>query len=167
MLAFYEDILFYTTLETFKYRKEIKNSIDASSDSQNRKTNVKAKMTDWNMTHLSEFNELGKEMLNYCSIVSKNRYAICPELYIKEMWGMHYLNDDYAMLHDHWPATWACVYYPEVDEGVSSLIFPELDIEIIPQNNMLVVFPGWLSHKVDKKEFFGKRYVVSANIYAR
>lgn len=167
MTVFYENVVYCTYLEDFQYQEDIVSLIDAFPDVQKHRTNVKAKMTDWNMLNYLPFDELGKEILNFCKTVSKNRYNIFPDLYIHDIWGMCYQSNDYAIAHDHWPATWSCAYYPKVPENSSSLIFPELNIEVQPQTDMLVVFPGWVSHRVDTKDFVGNRYVVSANVYAK
>lgn len=167
MKSSFEDLIFCTSLDKFNYNQKIIDIIDASSDVQNHATNVKAKMTRMDMMDCQGFNELGINIIDFCRIVSKRRHDCLPEMYIYSMWGMCYQGNDYAVAHNHWPATWACAYYVDVPPDAPPICFPDLNLEVQVKKNKLVLFPGWLSHKVVGKPFDGKRYVVSANIHVK
>lgn len=167
MKSSFENLIFCTSLDKFKSNQTIIDVIDVSYDVQNHGTNVKAKMTRMDMMNYLGFNELGTNILDFCNIVSRSRYGFSPDMYIYSMWGMCYQSNDHAVEHNHWPATWACSYYVDVPPDAPPICFPDLNLEVEVKKNKLVLFPGWLSHKVVGKPFDGKRYVVSANIHVK
>tara|TARA_B100001250_G_scaffold220972_1_gene189555 strand:+ start:1216 stop:1752 length:537 start_codon:yes stop_codon:yes gene_type:complete len=79
------------------------------------------------------------------------------------LWMMQYEGGDYAKEHDHFPNDLSCVYYAEVDDDSSSIIFED-DLEIKPRNNLLIVFPSLLKHMVPSTH--GQRTVISMNFRA-
>jgi len=155
---------FYTKIEDTSFQNDIINIIDQSDDVQQKTTNVKAKMTDWNMQNKLGFKTLATHMINFASIISEKRYKKKEEFYFTSMWGMCYESEDYTITHDHWPSIWSCVYYINPPINCGELIFPEINEYIVPEDKLLVLFPGWVVHNVPKKQFVGKRYVVSGNL---
>jgi hypothetical protein len=81
------------------------------------------------------------------------------------MWGVSYLYSDSANLHDHYPATWSCVYYLDVPENSSPLIFPSPNIKVKPWEGLLLIFPGNIAHCVPPSTTNKSRVAVSANLY--
>jgi hypothetical protein len=154
-------------IEDKSFQNDIINSIDRSDDVQKKNTNVKAKMTQWNMMHEPGFESLALHMLNFALQISEVKYCSDPvknKFLFTSIWGMCYESQDYAIAHDHWPALWSCVYYIKPPKNCPELIFPELNDCVYPEDGTLVLFPSHVVHEVPKKEFIGKRYVVSANL---
>ena len=62
-------------------------------------------------------------------------------------WVGQYDKGNYARKHHHAPNDFACVYYIDVDENSSPIIFED-DLVVKPENGMIVMFPGFLNHRV-------------------
>jgi len=121
-------------------------------------------MTSWQMQNELGFKTLASHILNFANLITENKYKRRETFYFNSMWGMCYENEDYTITHDHWPSIWSCVYYINPPDNCGELIFPEINEFIVPEDKLLVLFPGWVMHEVPKKEFVGKRYAVSANL---
>jgi len=70
-------------------------------------------------------------------------------LKLADFWCMQYEegNNDHAIPHHHWPATYSCIYYADVGDGCSPLRFKD-GTEIVPKNGMIIVFDGQVVHEV-------------------
>jgi mannose-6-phosphate isomerase-like protein (cupin superfamily) len=77
------------------------------------------------------------------------------------MWAIQYEKGEYASKHSHHPSDFACVYYVDVEPGCSPIIFEE-ELEVSPQNGMLLIFPANLRHEVPPTD--SRRIVISMNI---
>jgi hypothetical protein len=129
-------------------------------DTQNRKTNVKADMTDWFMQRKYQiFNSV-------CDIAIKFAQEASPcevqfELY--DIWGAVYKRGDFTKPHDHWPHPWSFSYYAKSD-GTTPIIFPDGPQYFYPKTNDMVLFPGILRHGVPVHESDEERIIVAGNI---
>ena len=74
---------------------------------------------------------------------------------------MEYEEGNHAVRHNHWPATLSGVYYIDVEENSSPIIF-ENNFSIKPKNGMLLLFPSIVNHEVPPSK--GKRIVASINL---
>lgn len=156
---------YFTCIEDKSFQNDIVNIIDQSNDIQKKSTNVKAKMTSWEMMNEIGFKTLATYMINYAKYVMHDTYHRENDNFkILSMWGMCYESEDYAVPHDHIPTFFSCVYYINPPKNGPELFFPELNKSVQPEDGMLVIFPSWIIHEVPKKTFFGKRYAVSANL---
>lgn len=94
----------------------------------------------------------------------------------------------FNMPHVHGGTYWAAVYYARVGEGEGGELVPhdprmpglrmhapylrftnggpEAKAEIKPQEGLMVLFPGWLSHSVEPWQGSGERISVAMNIRA-
>ena len=88
----------------------------------------------------------------------------------KECWGGIYHKEDYAREHHHTPYTWSWCYYVSAPEGSAPMVFPthEEDTkgkewQIIPKDDMLIVFPGSKVHSVPKSIIDNPRIVIAGN----
>ena len=92
----------------------------------------------------------------------------------------------FNMPHVHGGTYWAAVYYVRVGEGEGGQLVlhdprmpglrmhapgvhfknlgPEIKAEIKPEEGLLVLFPGWLSHSVEPWQGSGERISVAMNI---
>ena len=145
-------------------KKNILQIINLSDDIQNNKTNIKAKMTHWELQNKPGFNVLSNAILEVAKHISFDVYKKKINFVVYEMWGAVYKSEEYAISHDHWPAIWSCVYYLDPPINAPCLSFPNIDEDVTPEDGLLVMFPGWVKHEVKSKKFDGLRYVVSANL---
>ena len=129
-------------------------------DTQNRKTNVKAYMTDWFMQREYQiFNSVGDIAIKFAQEASPSEVQL--ELY--DIWGAVYKRGDFTKNHDHWPHTWSFSYYVKSD-GTTPIIFPDSPYSLYPKTNDIVLFPGILRHGVPIHESDEERIIVSGNI---
>ena len=156
--------IFTSIIEDDEMNKNIVEQIRKTGDVQDYKTNVKAYMTDWNMSDKPGFDKLEKiiiEMTNYLSKIYYNR-PINPR--VENLWGMIYKKGDYAMVHDHWPSLWSGVYYIEVPNNSGDLFFPQLKQTMTPKKNQMIVFEGKTRHGVRESLSDKERIAVSFNV---
>ena len=137
--------------------------IKQAGDNQNRKTNVKAYMTDWFMQRKYHiFNSVGDIAIKFAQEASPSEVQL--ELY--DIWGAVYKRGDFTKNHDHWPHTWSFSYYVKSD-GTTPIIFPDSPYSpysLYPKTNDIVLFPGILRHGVPIHESDEERIIVSGNI---
>ena len=134
--------------------------IKKTGDTQNRKTNVKADMTDWFMQREYQiFNSVGDIAIKFAQEASP--YEAQFELY--DIWGAVYKRNDFTKPHDHWPHPWSFSYYVKSD-GTTPIIFPEGGHYFYPKTNDIIVFPSILRHIVPIHESDEERIIVSGNI---
>jgi len=160
---------FLTTFETKlndpKMDKDIIKVINKQGDRQNHKSNVKAQMTEWRMWDEPGFDKLKNIICEMSIQISQQQYnrKITPML--TDMWGMKYKSEEYAKSHDHWPALWSMSYYINPPVDGPDIIFTNTNYSLKPVHGMMCIFPAYVEHGVEKKQFEGYRYVVSANGY--
>lgn len=132
-------------------------------------TNVKAKMSTWQI-----FNEtdLFDPILNdiMCCVRDSRWHHEgwdgIMNMKIQDCWISIYEKGDKTIPHDHDPSFLSFVYYLSVDdESSGKLVFDELNYEIQPSNNLLVMFPSSVKHSVktilNDQE---KRIILAGNI---
>ena len=121
-------------------------------------SNVKAWHTHFD-THKKEpkFNILLDKILKK----SQEFLEVNFNLHLLNFWVMEYEKGNHAIRHNHWPATLSGVYYIDVEENSSPIIF-ENNFTIEPKNGMLLLFPSMVYHEVPPSK--GKRIVASFNL---
>ena len=139
-----------------KLKKIISNFRKEYPESDN--TNVKAWHSHFD-THVKEpkFNILIDRVMD----ASKDFINIKCNLYLLNFWVMEYEKGNHTVKHNHWPATLSGVYYIDVEENSSPIIF-ENNFVIKPKNGMLLLFPSIVNHEVPPTK--GKRIVASFNL---
>jgi hypothetical protein len=85
-----------------------------------------------------------------------------PEMLISECWGVIYEKSSYTQPHNHFPSDFACAIYLEAHDNSAPIIFSG-KYPVQPKPNMLVMFPGILTHEVPATE--GRRVVVVMNLH--
>jgi len=83
------------------------------------------------------------------------------KLHPLNFWVMEYEKGNHAVKHNHWPGGLSGVYYIDVEENSSPIIF-ENNFTIEPKNGMLLLFPSIVNHEVPPSK--GKRIVASFNL---
>ena len=139
-----------------KLKKIISNFRKEYPESDN--TNVKAWHSHFD-THVKEpkFNILIDRVMD----ASKDFINIKCNLYLLNFWVMEYEKGNHTVKHNHWPATLSGIYYIDVEENSSPIIF-ENNFVIKPKNGMLLLFPSIVNHEVPPSK--GKRIVASFNL---
>ena len=145
--------------------EELVDIIRGLGDTQRHRTYVKANMTAWfiHKQH-AQFQTVGDKAI---SIARKNSPSDIG-LQLFDCWGVIYQKDDWTKVHDHWPHPWSFVYYIQCGENDSPLAFPDGyqgEHLVRPVSGDMVLFPGWLRHKVNPQLADNERIVVAGNLY--
>ena len=84
------------------------------------------------------------------ALVPKVREVLGEEdLWIsRDIWGLNYLNGEGTAPHCHQGARYSAIWYLRADEGCGTLEFSNPDMEIVPENNMLILFDADWYHGV-------------------
>jgi hypothetical protein len=154
------------TLQEFNNR--LAEIVRNEPDAHNRTTNVKAKMTKWNMTR--EYPEF-KHVSDYTMDILKDFYGKMSNLnmitHLATCWGGLYKRGDHTEPHTHLPGFYNFVYYVKADEGAAPLVFTdanELGVPVTPGYGVL--FPSWLKHEVREHQSDEERIFITGNIEA-
>ena len=164
------DVIFTTHLKLDSTITDtIIKTIRDGGDKQNRTTNVKASMTDWQMQEEPGFVELENEIISiihYLPNIACHHYIGDNQFAIEAMWGTCYKKNDYTDIHAHWPAVWSGTFYVDIPtDYAGTLFFPELDHNIEPVTGQLVIFNGNTLHGVKTIQSNSERIAVSFNYF--
>ena len=131
-------------------------------------SNVKAEyMTPWR-SHLltAKFQPLIEVVLQVGQeagkLLNSESEKPIPAMLISECWGIIYEKSSYTQPHNHFPSDLACAIYLEAHDNSAPIIFSG-KYPVQPKSNMLVMFPGILTHEVPATE--GRRVVVVMNLH--
>lgn len=136
----------------------------AQGDRKNRQTNVKADMTDWNMTTHAPFKQITDRVEDIVKEWFWTRAGVQLLTNVSACWGAVYHKGDYTVPHAHLPDSYSFVYYPKVDPGCSPLMFKGYTYE--PKTGYGVIFPSYLDHMVKPETNDSIRVVVAGNLEA-
>ena len=134
----------------------------ARGDKQEKKTNVKADMTEWRVNE-PEWHNLCRDIIENHIIFLSGEIDVTWK--IVSLWGAHYKKGEYTIYHSHMPCVISFCYYPKADKDSAPLVFSELDYELYPEEGQLVIFPSHLKHGVPSQRE-GERMVIAGNIVA-
>ena len=133
-------------------------------DKQNKKTNVRADMTEWNVTE-PEWYDLCKDIIDNHIVFLSGEIEVTWR--VISVWGANYKKGDYTRYHAHLPFTFSFCYYPKVNKDFSPLVFLDLNYEVKPEESQLVLFPSHLNHGVPSQRNDEERMVIAGNIIAQ
>ena len=146
--------------------ENLERQIRELGDAQQKKTNVKASMTDWFMQDTSKgFQWVCNRAIELAAENNPHELDMIPY----DCWGAIYKEGDYTVMHNHWPHLWSFVYYVNCPEGSAPLLFdrcihPSKGVErVVPKKGLMVMFPGWVNHSVPK-HIGEDRIVVAGNL---
>jgi hypothetical protein len=146
--------------------ENLERQIRELGDAQQKKTNVKAFMTDWFMQDSSKgFQWVCNRAMELAAENNPHQLDMIPY----DCWGAIYREGDYTIMHNHWPHLWSFVYYVNCPDGSAPLLFdrcihPGKGIErVAPRTGLMVMFPGWINHSVPK-HIGEDRIVVAGNL---
>ena len=163
--------------------QEIESIIKESDDARNRTTNVKAKMTKWNMLDHKPFKIVSDKVQSVIEDYHHQNSDLDLETFMTTCWGSIYGKGDYSELHAHVPAMYSWVYYVKVDDNSAPLHFPrkllgpvkdqsfgwkdetpDSGLYYRPKSGTGIIFPGWLQHQVPKHDNDNERIIVVGNV---
>lgn len=144
------------------FEKQIRDCGDA----QNRKTNVKANMTDWNLSQHENWRKLAFDVVKYGVLRLAPKLVTGEQVNwgVTQMWGNMYNHGDFTIDHHHIPSSWSFVYYVKAPCGSSGLIFPDINYTFNPKEGDYVLFPAHLRHGVRSNLSREPRISIAGNI---
>lgn len=144
------------------YLDECVNEIYKIGDKQNNSTNVKALMTSYYIWEdslvfsriLSVVKSVLIEVLSY----EKDKYQVS----LDNAWGSIYKKGEFAEVHHHKPFHYSFVFYLRANHLSSPLNFVDSNLNIYPEDNLLVLFPSYVAHQVLPNED-NERVMIAGN----
>lgn len=142
-------------------QNELLELLENYSDVQFNSTNVKATMTEWNISS-PEIESLKKFIL-------ENSFQLLWPLAKPEIinfWANIYRKGDYTEYHNHNPYILSFVYFLKCKRYFSPLIFDSFLFKrkLKPKEGRLIIFPSYLVHGVPKHKYDETRITLSGNI---
>ena len=98
------------------------------------------------------------------SYLSANLAVLNMEMIVTDCWGVIYEKSDYTQAHHHFPSDLSCVIYLEASDDSAPIIFGG-KLAIKPKTNLMVMFPGLLTHEVPATA--APRVVLAMNLNKR
>ena len=162
--------------------KEIERITRESPDARKGTTNVKAKMTKWNMIEHIPFKIISNKVQKTIEDFFHEYSDIDLETFMTTCWGSIYEKGNYSELHAHFPALFSWVYYVDVDDDAAPLHFPRKVLGKLPENlgsrdhydnsglyykpksGTGIIFPGWFEHQVPPHTGEKERIIVVGNV---
>ncbi len=140
--------------------------LEKHPDKQDRKTNVKATMTDWYIT-TPQMAKLRKFLLNEVSCKFSTNVigdeGLTP--IFRDFWANIYHKGDYTDPHTHTPAAYSLVYFLKSKWFYSPLFFTSSRQKVRPRMGSFVIFPSYLRHCVPKHRYNESRITLIGNFY--
>ena len=113
----------------------------------------------WKNTH--DFDHIFKSITDKINLIVNNFNNTDFKYSYYDTWFNMYEIGGYALKHSHLGADLSSCYYVDVEENCSPIKFPP-NLEIVPKNDMLVIFEGDLYHQVVPTK--SKRMCISMNL---
>ena len=148
-------------------KDELVPILENYKDIQDRKSNVKAAMTEWKVT-TPQIERLKRYVENEMHKFSPNSMSQDGKEMVlrwKDFWGNGYRKGDYTQIHHHKPSVFSFVYFLKTKWYYSSLMFTDFGEKVRPKEGKFVVFPGHLLHSVPKHRYNETRITLSGNLY--
>tara|TARA_B100000530_G_scaffold305332_1_gene228777 strand:+ start:204 stop:767 length:564 start_codon:yes stop_codon:yes gene_type:complete len=169
--------------DNYNRHKQLKDDLleflENHEDVQQRKTNVKATATDWNMKIESrELNLFKDRILDFFLSIPFDSgacfgpYQDSRNFHMLDCWGNIYRKGDYTVDHIHLPSHYSWVYFLKSKPNYSPLLFDYLDqkkrriksFKVLPIESRIVLFPSCLHHRVPVHIHDETRITISGNI---
>ena len=150
-------------------KEEVVPVFEKYKDKQGRRTNVKATMTEWNISS-PQIERFKKYILNEIQTFYKPSTFIeegeekNEKFEIKDLWGNVYNKGDYTLSHNHFPCVYSFAYFLKSKWHHAPFVFTESKKRIRPQEGKFIFFPAYVLHHVSKHNFKEQRMTLSGNI---
>jgi hypothetical protein len=154
-----------TYLDTpLDYRQQCIKEIYSLDNTNEAPTNVRAVRSSYHIWDESEvFNNLLKNITNIVGSYFPKYDPRIKGCELIEAWSVIYKKGHFSVSHNHIPQQISFVYYLQSIEK-TPLIFDNSDFQIIPKNNMLIMFPSYLNHSVPKHKGKTDRICLAGNL---
>lgn len=120
-------------------------------DQQNFHTNVKAIMSSYRVWEESKvYNPLFDKIVNSITDIIFPTKDERFKYNLINAWVSIYKDGHYTIKHDHTPASISFTYYLKSPISSAPLVFNECNFKIDPYDDLIVVFPSYLTHSVPK-----------------
>ena len=164
----YEDIF----IGEYPFHKELKDELvpllESYPDKQDRKTNVKATMTEWQWNpendRLKRLKNSILDCANYNCAFSRGSTSKKDRYYMCDFWGNIYRKGDYTEPHTHRPEILSCVYFLKTEWYHPPFVFTWSGKKIKPKEGTFIIFPSHLKHHVPENKSEETRITLSGNI---
>ena len=145
-------------------KKQIYDHLLDYEDKQDHKTNVKATMTEWNLTS-SELEKLKDCIINSLkSLPNFLRWGPAGDFEFTNLWANIYRYGEYTCVHDHLPEDLTMIYFLTAAEGDAPVLLDDSKTRIYPEEGLMAVFPGFVCHSVPKHMSHHERITLSGDI---
>ena len=156
------------TLSLQHTHQEMSEIIRSHSHEEERKSNVKACMTNYFLhrqhTIINDVCDSAIDIIK--SIQVKDQKGTLNKFFTFDCWGAIYRKNDFTLPHTHGPALWSWVYYISIPNNAPPLYFDEAKFKVYPKSDEIILFPGHVRHEVPKAEnMTEERIVLAGNIY--
>ena len=119
-------------------------------------TNVKGQMTDWKAFNNDE--NFQKTLAKAYGKLSKH---LSGPFTLQDSWGIKMQGSAQTTSHNHARFDYAGVLY--LNNSNQPLVFPELDVEVIPREGVFVVFNGFIFHEAPHEQLTDPKYAIAFN----
>ena len=152
---------------------QLEKDIREAGDYLGGRTAAKCLMTRWDMhtvyDSFVQVSEKAKEIANGCPLATKtdtNGNPLKVPLYLNDTWGLIYITEQSAKVHNHWPSLWSYTYCVSACDQCSPLVFPNAKepLSVTPKTSQMIVFPSWLQHEVPEHTCEHDRIMISGNL---
>ena len=145
-------------------KREIYDWLLHYEDKQNHKTNVKAVMTEWNLTS-PEIQILKDFIIKSLSHLPENLGWGRPgDFEFQSLWANIYRHGEYTLSHSHVPVDLTMIYFLTAHEGDAPLLLEDSKTRIYPEEGLMALFPGYVCHSVPKHMSHHERITLSGDI---
>ena len=145
-------------------KKEVYECLLHYEDKQNHETNVKAVMTEWNLTS-PEIQKLKDYIIKSLKVLPESLgWGPSGDFEFRNFWGNIYRYGEYTNSHDHLPEDLTMVYFLSAEEGDAPLLLDDSKTLIYPQEGLLALFPAYVRHSVPKHMSNNVRMTFSGDI---
>jgi len=136
------------------------------TDFQQRKTNVKANMTEYDkLLYVEEYQHFIQKSIQFLDFIMRIRGGTREgwEYIMDDFWGMRHQKGDNTIRHRHLPAHWSGSFYLKVP-GDTKMYFPEFDFVDTLKENTLYLFPAFVDHLTSIQDYEENRISIAFNI---
>ena len=145
-----------------KVNQEIIDILNEQGDKQQFRSNVKAQMSDWNMSEYAPFKVVAERAQEVVREWYHTRAGIRLNTHLTACWGAIYRAGDYTLNHAHLPDSYSFVYYPKAEKDCSPLVLQGYTYQ--PRTGYGLIFPSWVEHGVPRSNSTTDRIVVAGNM---
>jgi len=150
--------------QNYDYLKEMAQWALETSDEQNHRTNVKAKMSHWKIWSKTDlFNKfltnIGEEVISLPWTADEFGSFIYTSA-----WTSVYTKGDYTKIHNHSPSYISIIASLDDGEYPHPVIFSDSNTEIEMITGRVLIFPGYIRHHVPVYHGDKPRIIFAGNL---